>query len=110
MKKVLMIMVACFLTAGAFAQSKMNEAKMNKTESDTKEVVVMKEGRMMVMKGQNTTELKENMTLKNGTVVMTDGKVKTKDGKMVPLKEGEWVDMKGAVNKMKTNEKMKSKM
>ena len=103
-------MLASFLTAGAFAQSKMNDSKMNKMEGEMKEVVKMKEGKMMVMKASSTTELKENMILKNGTVVMMDGKLKTKEGKMVQLKEGESVDMKGNVIKSKTDNAMKSKM
>ncbi len=37
---------------------------------------------------------------------MTDGSVKTKGGKMMQLKEGEFMDMNGKMNKMKMD-KMK---
>ncbi len=75
--------------------------------------VEMKEGKVMVMKGANTMELKEKLMLKNGTVVMADGSVKTKGGKMMQLKEGKFMDMNGKMDNMKMDkmEKMeKSKM
>ncbi len=64
----------------------------------------------MVMKDVNTMELKENLMLKNGTVVLADGSVKTKGGKMMQLKEGEFMDMNGKMNKMKMDKMKMDKM
>ncbi len=75
-----------------------------------KDGVEMKEGKVMVMKGANTMELKENLMLKTVTVVMADCSVKTKGGKMMQLKEGEFMDMNGKMKTDKMDKVEKSKM
>ena len=48
--------------------------------SKMKDCVMMKDGKMMVMKGGMSMMMMGDSTFKNGTMVMKDGTVKMKDG------------------------------
>jgi uncharacterized protein YdeI (BOF family) len=100
MKKVLVLIATVFLCTGVFAQSQMKTNKM-------KDCVMMKDGKMMVMKDGKTTAMDNTMTMKNGTMVMADGNVKMKDGKTMMMKDGDCMYMSG---KMTTEKKMDNKM
>jgi hypothetical protein len=107
MKKLLILSVSLFLmTASAtFAQTPTDTAMhhhggMHKM----KDCVVMKGGKMWVMKGGQKAEMTQTMTMSNGTTVMADGTVKNPDGKTWMMKDGQMVDMDG---KMKSKDKMK---
>jgi hypothetical protein len=71
-----------------------------------KDCVMMKDGKMMVMKLGEKMELTESMTLDNGSTVTPDGTVKTKEGKSITLKNGDAIYMDGKMAKMHN---MKSK-
>lgn len=58
--------------------------------------VMMKDGKMMMMKdGQATEQMKNDMTMPDGTKVMTNGMVKMKDGKEMHMKDGQMMMMDG---------------
>lgn len=110
MKKLVVVMVACTLCSGLFAQNTDKDQKMDKMDQSgkmakghmkMKDCVMMDDGKMMVMKGGQTMAMDEDMTMKNGTMVMKDGTVKMKDGKTTMLKDGECVYMDGKMSKMK---------
>ncbi len=61
--------------------------------------VMMKDGKMMVMKDGKSTMMTEEMTMKDGTKVMTDGAVTMKDGKKMMMKEGDMMTMEGMMMK-----------
>lgn len=127
MKKLFVVMVACTLCTGVFAQTdkdkkedkmeqsgkmdKMEHAgKMAKGNMKMKDCVMMEGGKMMVMKNGENMAMDQDMTMKNGTMVMKDGTVKMKDGKTAMLKDGDCVYMDGRMSKMKMmkhSEKMK---
>ena len=111
MKKLLILAVAFTLSLGVFAQDttdKKMDHKMDHKMGMKKDCVMMENGKMMVMKGGNTTAMDKDMTLPNGTVVMTNGTVKTKDGNTMMMKDGDCVYMNGKMSKMKMD-KMKNK-
>ena len=112
MKKVLFLALAVVCTAGVVSAQDTSGHKMHKMDHGNmdhkmKDCVMMKDGKMMVMKDGQHTELSEDMTLGNGTMVMKDGSVKMSDGTTKMLKNGDWLDMDG---KMGTMDKMKMKM
>jgi hypothetical protein len=95
MKKL--ICVGSFLLLSGMAvmaqigtDSKMMDHKM-------KDCIMMKEGKVMVMKGGMSMQLMKDTTLKHGVMVMMDGTVKQKDGTTHMLKEGESVMADGKV-------------
>jgi len=104
MKNLILLIVAFTISVGAYSQeSKMDQKKM-------KDCCMMKDGKMMCMKGGKTMPMTMDMTMKNGTMVMKDGKVKMKDGKTMMMKNGDAVDMDGKMMKMPMDkmDKMKS--
>jgi hypothetical protein len=103
MKKLLILSAVFIMSAGAtFAQDKMSPQKehMSKMDKPMKDCVMMKDGKMWVMKGGKSMEMSKTMTMGNGTMVMTDGSVKTKDGKTMMMKDGECMMMNGKMKKM----------
>lgn len=85
---------------------KMKTHKM----SPPKDHIMMKDGKLWVMKNGTHTEMKEPMTLENGTMVMTDGTVKMKDGSSMVLKNGNSINMMGQMMPMKMKKSMKPSM
>ncbi|MBC8984963.1 hypothetical protein H9X96_04150 [Pedobacter sp. N36a] len=113
MKKLfLMITALGMLTCSTVvAQDTIMHKKMKTHKmSPPKDHIMMKDGKMWVMKNGKHTELKEPMTLENGTMVMADGTVKMKDGNTMMLKNGNSIDMMGKVMPMKMKKTMKSPM
>ena len=102
MKKVLVAFFALALTSGVFAQDSTNG--MNnmapKHNMQNHDGVMMKEGKMMVMKNGQTMALTQDMILANGTTIMANGTVKMKDGTTTTLKEGDYVKMDGTMGNM----------
>jgi hypothetical protein len=107
MKKLLILAVAFTLSLGVFAQDKTDK-KMDQKMGMKKDCVMMEDGKMMVMKGDNSVAMDKDMKMSNGTIVMTDGTVKIKDGKTMMMKDGDCVYMNGKMGKMKMD-KMKNK-
>lgn len=82
-------------TASAMSHKPMGQHKMHHMDGMKKDCVMMKDSKMMVMKGGKTMAMDQDMTLTNGTVVSTDGTVKMSDGKTKQLKNGDCVYMNG---------------
>jgi Domain of unknown function (DUF6799) len=58
--------------------------------------VMMKDGKMMMMKdGKATGPMDHDMTMSNGTKVMTDGTMIMKDGSQMHMKDGQMMMMEG---------------
>ena len=108
MKKVLVSLFAITLTLGVFAQDSTNA--MNKmAPKQSHDGVIMRDGKLLMMKNGQTTQLTTDLTLDNGTVVMANGTVKMKDGTTSTLKEGDWVGMDGTIGNVK-NRMQKDRM
>jgi hypothetical protein len=112
MKKLLILVAAFTISAGVFAQDKMEKKmghKMNHKMGMKKDCIMMEDGKMMVMKGGSTMAMDKDMKMANGTMVMTDGSVKMKDGKKMMMKDGQCVYMDGKMGMMKMDKPMKHK-
>jgi hypothetical protein len=72
-----------------------------KTDHKTKDCVIMKDGKMMVIRDGKTTTMDKEMTLSDGTRVMSDGKVMMKDGSTKILRDGESILLESRPGKMK---------
>jgi len=103
MKKMILLLTVCFITATVFAQNDQKTEKKDKTEKmhHMKDCIMKHDGKITVMKDGKTMDMSEDMTLTNGTVVMKDGTVKTKDGKTSMMQDGDCVYMDGKMKKMK---------
>ncbi len=89
MKKLaLMIFFLAFLGV-------VNAQETKKSDHKTKDYVMMKDNKMVVVKDGKTTPMEKEMTLADGTRVMVDGKVMMADGSTKILKEGESIPLSG---------------
>jgi len=119
MKKILLVFAAIAITLGAYAQSdllnkKNNPQDLNKSQSQnlqSKPVdkmqpdgVMMKNGKIMMVKKGEMTLLDNDITLANGTKIMIDGAYIKSDGTRMMLKEGQHIDMDGNVSIIKKAE------
>ena len=95
MKKILLLFALGIMAAGVYAQAP------SKNDPKTKDYVVMKEGKMLLVKNGKTTAMDKEMTLSDGTRVMSDGKVMMKDGSTKLLEEGETLTLDGKPGKTK---------
>jgi hypothetical protein len=106
MKTLALLFSLAILSLGVTGQDtdKMNSKTQTQTGTHSgKDHVMMKDGKMMVMKGGKSSTMDKEMTMSNGTKVMTDGTVIKKDGSKMTLKEGDHVYMDGTV-KVKMND------
>ena len=90
---------------------KMISGKMSSMGKMSKDCCLMKDGKMMMMKGGKTMPMTESMTMADGTVCMADGTCKMKDGKTMAMKDGQCMMMDGKMTTMggmKKGGKMKS--
>ncbi len=71
-------MLHLHLVQGVFAQDKMMDKKMNHKMSMKKDCVMMKDGKMIVMKGGNTMAMDQDITMENGTMVKVIAYTQTK--------------------------------
>ncbi|WP_343673100.1 DUF6799 domain-containing protein [Chitinophaga sp.] len=112
MKKLLILCASLLLmtATAAFAQYPTTDTAMHHHSGmhKMKDCVVMKGGKMWMMKDGQKSEMTQTMTMSNGTMVMADGTVKNKDGKTWMMKDGEMMDMNGKV--MMKDKMMKDKM
>ena len=107
MKKVLVSLFAITLTLGVFAQDSTTNKMAPKQNH---EGVIMKDGKLLMMKNGQTTQLTTDLTLDNGTIVTANGTVKMKDGTTSALKEGDYVGMDGTIGNVKNMRMQKDKM
>ncbi len=112
MKKLLIVITSLTISCAVFAQNDMSNMKMThkKTTSHShmmKDCVMMKDGKMMVMKNGKKMPMTEDMTMSNGMVCMKDGTCKMKDGTTMVMKNGEKCTMDGKMSGMKMGKGMK---
>ncbi|MEP6952411.1 MAG: DUF6799 domain-containing protein [Ginsengibacter sp.] len=112
MKKVWISLFAITLSLGVFAQDSTNQTPATAPQQSVKshEGVIMKDGKLLMMKNGQTTQLTTDLTLDNGAVVMSNGTLKSKDGTTTTLKEGDYVAMDGTTGNIKNRWQQKDKM
>jgi hypothetical protein len=102
MKKVLVSVFAIIFSLAVFAQDSTNSmSKTTPHRMQNHDGVLMRNGKLMVMKSGQTSMLTQDLTLSNGTVVMANGTVKKQDGTTVILQDGDYVGMDGTMGNMK---------
>ena len=84
------ILIAAMLMAGGVAMAQ------NAMSNDG---VMMKDGKMMVLKDGKTMPMTKEMTMSDGTKVMPDGSVMKKDGTKMMMKDGDGMNMSGMMKK-----------
>ena len=103
MKKILITMTAVIITVGAYAQldqklpTQPDSAAYQTSTNNHPDGFIMKNGKVMCIKDQKMTVLKNDTTLTNGTVVMSNGNFMRKGETKMMLKEGQHMDLAGKV-------------
>ncbi|MEO6134526.1 MAG: DUF6799 domain-containing protein [Ginsengibacter sp.] len=87
MKTLFVSFIAMALSAGAFAQDQQ------------KDMITMKDSKVVVIKDGKSWNLAQDSTLANGTIVTITGTVKSTDGNIIMLKEGDIVNADGTVGR-----------
>ena len=85
----MLVMVMCLSVISSYGENNHPKKKHD--------YCVMKDGKMMCMKGGKMMPMEMDMTMKNGTKVMTNGEYMDKSGNKMMLKEGEKIDSHGMV-------------
>ncbi|HEV2830388.1 MAG TPA: DUF6799 domain-containing protein [Hanamia sp.] len=96
MKKLLLSAFAIALSSGVFAQDTQSQNKWKDHEG-----IFMKNGKMMVIRNGQKTQLLQDTTFSNGTTIMVDGTVKSSDGTTTMLKDGQFVNSDGTISNKK---------
>ncbi|HEY9343290.1 MAG TPA: DUF6799 domain-containing protein [Hanamia sp.] len=105
MKKLLLSVFAIGLSLGVFAQDTQSQNKWKDHEG-----IFMKNGKVMVIKDGQKTQLLQDTTLSNGTTIMVDGTVKSSNGTTTMLKDGEFVNSDGTISEKKWKKDEEDKM
>ena len=71
----------------------------------SKDCCIMKDGKMMMMKGGKMMPMTENMTMSDGSMCMTDGTCMKKDGTKMTMKNGQCMMMDGKMTSMEAMKK-----
>lgn len=109
MKGIILLMTALVITVGTYAQSDPNLPITSDTtghqKSDQKQAdgYTMKGGKMMCVKDQKMTLLKNDTTLTNGSIVMANGGYVRKGETKQMFKEGQHMDLTGKMVPMTTS-------
>lgn len=110
MKTLSILVLAIALSISASAQSDTTSMmKHHDYAKNHHEYYYMKDGKMMMDKNGQRSEVMQDVTLKNGTVIKSTGEVDWTNGKSETLKEGERVDMYGKIHNTSMNENRKWK-
>lgn len=133
MKKLILVLAAITITAGAYAQNdsistnrKMNSPDINNANDAMNhnggmnnnqyqnahnnpgeshpDGVMMQNGKIMQVKNGQMSVSEHDMTMSNGTKIMSDGTLFNKDGTKTMLEEGQHIDMSGNMTPIRTNE------
>lgn len=108
MKKFIVLLIAMTFSIGMHAQEVKTQTQ---PAMPLKDHLMLKEGKMWVMKDGKTTAMTQDMVMSDGTMVSTSGTVTSaKDGTSIILANGDSVDMDGIVTKYEPKKKDKPKM
>jgi len=106
MKRILFGIAAVIFTVGA-ANAQSDKKYPNapdtigyQTSSNHPDGYMMKNGKMMCVKDQKMTLLKNDTTLTNGTIIMNNGNFIRTGGTKTMFKEGQHMDLKGKMMMM----------
>ena len=89
MKTLIVTFFAFALSSCVFAQDKEDWQK--------KDMILMKDQKVVVVKNGQKSDLLKDTTLANGTIISVAGLVTSTDGNTVTLKDGEYVNSDGTI-------------
>lgn len=111
MKKVIFISVALCFSMCLFAQTDLTNKKMQHIDDKKRQMtregnyqtasksfpdgVMMKNGKLMMVKNGKKTLMDHEMSMNNGTKVLSNGMIMKKDGTKMMMKEGQYMNMAG---------------
>ena len=111
MKKVIFVSVALCFSMCLFAQTDSTNKKMQHINNGKNQMtregnyqtanksfadgVMMKNGKLMMVKNGKMTLMDHEMSMSNGTKVMSNGTIMKKDGTKMMMKEGQHMNMAG---------------
>lgn len=93
--KLISTKAVSFLTLFLMVISLSTTAQTAKKSTMMKDCCMMKDGKMLVMKGGKTMPMEKSMVMKNGTTCMKNGECTMKDGKKMQMKNGDCMEMSG---------------
>lgn len=118
MKKVIFVIVAFCFSMCLVAQTDSTRKKMNSDANNHHKMtkitnhqttyksfpdgVLMKNGKMRMVKNGKLTLLDHEMSMDNGTKVFPDGTLMKKDGTKIMMMEGQRMNMAGHISNTKT--------
>lgn len=98
--KNLLVIATATLSLGAVAQeNKIQDSKKNQ-EKELKNEIMMKDGRITVMKDGKAKTMNKDIIMPNGSIISPDGIVKMKNGKTMQLRNGELIVIRANPMKM----------
>lgn len=111
MKKVIFISVALCFSMCLFAQTDLTNKKMQDIDDKKRQMtregnyqtvsksfpdgVMMKNGKLMMVKNGKKSLMDHEMSMNNGTKVLSNGMIMKKDGTKMMMKEGQYMNMAG---------------
>ena len=111
MKKVIFVSVAFCFSMCLFAQTDSTKKKMQYIDNEKRQMtregnyqtatklfpdgVMMKNGKLMMIKNGKKTLMDHEMSMSNGTKVLSNGMIMKKDGTKMMMKEGQYMNMAG---------------
>lgn len=102
MKKSFVLAAMLFIAMGSFAYSPSPAIDAMISQEKTqkmKDCVMMKDGKMYVVKDGESTEMTKAVVMSNGSKVLANGDVIAKNGDTVKLEDGDVVYMNGKIEK-----------
>lgn len=125
-KKALLAVAVVAISTSVFAQNNdpnnkrqdiKNKSTLDKNYNQNPDIYdrsdgyIMKNGKIMMIKNGQLTQLDKDVTLSNGTFIGKDGTYLIKGGTKTTFREGEHMDLMGKINQMdKTKNHNKSEM
>jgi hypothetical protein len=97
MKKLIAMMAVAAVSFTVAAQNAptTNTNSNQATVRPVKDMMILRQGKMMIFKDSHLSPMEKPMTMKNGTVITPTGMMTMKDGSTHQMAEGERLDMDG---------------
>jgi hypothetical protein len=102
-----MVMAMALFSMAAMAQDKTTGDKAQQSQMhQPKDYIMMKDGKMWMMKDGANSAIDKDITLSNGTKVTASGQVTAQDGKSMMMHNGDMIDLNGVMMADRKKSKM----
>ena len=111
MKKIIFIITVTFISVFPFGKNsygqnnispsiEMMAQNLDQSKMNKKDCVMMKNGKLLMMKDGKTIDMPAEVKLNDGSIVYKNGTVKLSDGTSKAIKNGDSIDMDGKWERM----------